>query len=340
MRQASGLALAPSPRSTAFTAVVASPGYAQNHTAYASGYSTACACGAYFVTHDAAHTWHLLPAVTLGGARLLGVAPPGDRLLTFVNGFWLEVSTPGGAAFGATIPAVHAAATPDGRDVMLVTPTHPGLVRYDVDTTLLSPGPRLPPKFHVDDIAFAGPAGTLLVAGFSTDAGSSPHEVILACSALVCTTRAAVSLAPGAETLVTSPSSAAAASEVALLGNFGQEILVSNDAGYTWRSLFPAGVTVAADMVAVVTSRDGKPGVVVGRSTPPAFPVIRFVGPDLTSSQFDAALFGPWPLYVMAQLPDGRLLANFGDYGDIAGPPPPGLLCSTDDGTSWAATCP
>lgn len=341
-----GVPLVPTPRSTAFDSVAASPNYAQNHTAYASGWSGTCWCTVYFVTHDSGHSWQLLPAVSTWGGfgpGLLSVLGPDDRLLSFVVGVGLQVSTPGGTAFDETIPAGHAALVPGGRVVMLTVATDAALARYDTATMTVTPGPSLPPGFHADDLAYAGSPSALLVAGyFSTPDGwassqvaprstASGHEVVLTCSSAVCTPQATLPF-PSTGAWLVSPRGLTDAPEVAAMSALSNGVLVSSDSGHTWHELAEAD---NPGLATFVRGGDGEPDLIVDDShSPTNYSATRFHGAGFVPAPFGGSLIArPWPLYMLAQLPDGRLLANVAVEQR-------GLLCSTDDGASWTAACP
>jgi RNA polymerase sigma factor (sigma-70 family) len=320
--------LGPTPQSTSFTSVVASPAYAENHTVYASGYSGSCACTAFFASRDSGRSWQLLPGTTLGGSLTLGVLANED-LVIWVDTVGVEVATAQGVPLGPIVPAAAAAVAPDGGQVVLATVDRNHLLLLDGHTLRVVPGPALPRGFHVDALAYAGDPGTLLVSGASDRRGAPVGEQVLGCSALACTPRAALGLA-GVWQLVAAPAWAADRETVAAVSADSNAVSVSSDAGETWRPLAFDG-PAAAGAVALLAVGE-RIDVVVGRWTGPTYSVLRFAGGDVHAEPLGGGVLDPWPLYAMAELPDGRLLASVANG-------PRGLLCSSDGGSTWTGAC-
>lgn len=340
----SRIALQPTPQSTAFFSVAPSPDYAQNHTAYAQGYSGSCACIVLFVTHDAGRSWHLLPPVTMWTGwtpNWLDVFEPGDRVLAFTPGLGLQVTTPGGLAFSETIPAAHAVHVPGTSAVLLAFATGTALERLDLDTMSLSPGPSLPPGFGVDEMAYAGTPRSLVVAGHVSSAVDwaqeqvSPffagpgHEIVLGCSQTACSQWATLPYAAGQVSFSTPAD--AASPQIAVSSSSSSGALLSTDGGRSWNA--PQGAPANASVLTFLDRTGTPPDLLLTTWTPSGNPALEFHGAGAAPTAFGGAFFTSRYLYLVTQLPDGRLLASFGGG-------PYGLWCSTDGGNSWSPTCP
>ncbi|MHB8718207.1 MAG: RNA polymerase sigma factor [Candidatus Dormibacteria bacterium] len=318
-----------------FTSMTPSPHYQSDHTVIASGtqvYGCTGSCATIYETRDAGHSWQQLPTTGFTGRTLL-LPPdwPADPMMFAVSMAGLEVSRDG-HTFTLALPGVNVAAvdptSAPGQLRLLVG--GPAMLWYNTTTGGLTPGPVLPATMTGVTSLFVGAGGAVLASGYEQDPLTLRGEdaVLLRC-APSCVT---LDTEPGALALTITPS-ADVARDGGLIAYSARELLTSNDGGATFRatSLSSADSAMSIEplgggaLLGIWAEPDGRERLGV---VPAAAPTVDTVGAPILGAQ--PAFFS-----VIIGLPDRWFVALYftGAPADL------GILCSTDHGAHWVASC-
>jgi len=327
------------PEGSEFVSFTPSPSYERDHEVYASGVATqGCAtvqCPTLFRSTDGGVSWVRVWSPDFGGGTvMLPPAYPADHRLFEIDEHALRMSADGGHLFRPLTPlGGHAAMSPgfSGADRQILVGAMPGWIYHDSDS-VVTPF-NLAPEPTSAALSFAySPLYTsdhrLIVAGAGPPLAS--QSLVSRCTASSCTPTTPLAGSIGTPALLTSRSYATSGLAFAWQRS---RLYRSVDGGATFGQL---ALPAPGDVRGV--AEDGAGGLYVallatsydGSSTGGVF-VSRDSGTTWTRIGAGTALDRGATAVML--LPDGRLLSA--PYTAEGG----GLLCSPDDGRSWAPRC-
>jgi len=327
------------PEGSGFVSFTPSPSYDRDHEVYASGVATkGCAsgqCPTLFRSTDGGVTWVRVWSLAFGGGTvMLPPAYPADPRIFEIDEHALRVSADGGHLFRLLTPlGGHAAMSPgfSGADRQILVGAMPGWIYHD-SNSLVTP-------FNL------APEPTSVALSFAhSPVYSSDHRLIVAGTGPPLASQSMVSLCTGSTCTPATP----------LLGSVGTPSLLTS------RSYGTSGVAFAWQQSRFYRSLDG--GATFGQLALPAGGDVKGVAEDRTgglyvallATRYDGSSTGgvfvsrdagtTWTRIgagtaldrgatAVMPLPDGRLLAA--PYTPTGG----GLVCSPDDGSTWAPRC-
>ncbi|MGI8609328.1 MAG: RNA polymerase sigma factor [Candidatus Dormibacteria bacterium] len=322
-----------------------SPSYPRDRTVFASGtlvhncYST---CATVFETNDSGGSWHHLPAVGFGGGQiLLPPSYPADRTIFAIGQVGLQRSDDSGNTFRLVAPgAQHAAVSPQSvaGDAAILLGTTP-LTWYHAARGTLTPGPVLPPTVTgVDDLAFIGDSNHILVSGPQPDPAYPGQltSTLVGCAASLCGTQESF---PGLSSLrlFVSP---AVSTDHTVIAVTSSALEISTDGGLRFHAVTTStgGQIVAAAFDQTnAQSHALLLGTLAMQGSSASSAVLRSSDQARSFAQLPS-MGAPSSLRLsgLLVLPDGRYLASLalvdpsGNFG---------VRCSTDGGSTWAASC-
>jgi hypothetical protein len=326
--------------------IVASPAFATDRTVFAMGWSpgqcaivvTYTGCDTLFTSTDGGTTWTLVDSeglLTFGGTILLPPSYPADDRIFVGGSEGLYVSGDGGATFALAAPglAANAAMSPgfDTTDPRIVFGASRALA-YNDHTGLVEPLGKVVTSSGITQFHFAPDylsTGELLVSGTVADAGSQRTAVFACGAGPLCPERWRSDVAIGPADFALSPSYA---TDGTLYGWRARRMFRSTDRGHSFVNLTSPVADGQVSQIAVSAT-----GVVYAAMSPTlpsgVMGLFRSTDGGASWTQLDpSGPLGTNGAALIEVLPD-RLLAVPG-LGS-----PAGVLCSTDDGASWAPAC-
>jgi RNA polymerase sigma-70 factor (ECF subfamily) len=316
-------------RAVSFTA---SPDYEHDHTVYASTRAQSChaSCSGLFRSSDGARTWQALGgAGLLQGTVLLPPQFPRDPTLFAISpGVALLRSRDGGANFASVFPlapamaAIDPASPPGAARIWVLPQATPALLVWDESDGSLHPVLGLPPDVDAVTSVFTV-AGSPVV---YVNVAQAVHGTSLwACQSTTDCHRAGP--ATGGVP-VTGPG---APETFFLVRPGGVEVRSVSGAGVRQIDTGPGSI-VTAVLPAADFGRSRQFDVVAGAPSADAHPLLvqRFLAAGLAAAI--RAWAPPRDTSLLVRLPDGHMLAALG-------PAASGLVCSADDGATWAPSC-
>lgn len=331
---------------TAFVDVEPSPHYAQDGTLFASGTvvrgCTRATCPVLFRSTDRGTTWSQVESSGFtGGQLLLPPAFPADPTMFAMSATGLARSNDAGRSFVPVTPiSAPAAVVPDSPagDARVLIGTDPPTV-YSARSGAITPGPLLPPGItELDDVAFAGGSGHLVVTGMRVDpAGIGYQDAVVVDCAHAC---GSILAAPheGALHLSVSPDFP---TDGTYFAYSSQHVYVSRDGGQTIAAL---AVSLSGSVSTFALSpRYGQDGRAVlstytldaALQPRPAVAVSHDAARDFASTAA-SGLPASYMVSSLSMTDDNRMFAT------LSGPDSTGLFgirCSIDGGYVWRLSC-
>jgi hypothetical protein len=314
--------------------VTVSPGYAHDHTVYASG--TSGPASVLFRTVDGGASWQALPSVGFGDGRIL-LPPdyPGDPTILVSTTAGLLQSDDGGIVFRDVVPyfqggAAIDPASPPGDPRVLVAASGQ-MWTYRPRTGQLVAGPPIPASGVVLDMRVV-PGGRAVMLLAPRALGPSEWQVVT-CDALACTTVLSTSV----PLELMARGDGGDVSDIAVFSPVQSSVLyISHDGAQSFsRAALPDGVEL--DTVTLTPGAGGGPPVVhaAGFRSNELAQVHLFESTDGGTSFSDRSL--PFEgVYAYVVLPDGHILATLNGLdqdGQV------GTSCSRDGDLTWRRTC-